>query len=169
MGPGGDGLREFCAILDLSTGERKIEHGSWGGANMFNPNNRVDLDEKSYVIPPNFVVVKGHQGGGRGTYAYVVVRPDMVTPWLPAKSVLSKRQQYIIDVLKGYNSQGRKDEFNRWDSKFKRVPPSADEFKALEELGLLKITKSGAISLTTTGKNAASGGFCTPDYAAPGE
>jgi hypothetical protein len=163
LGPGGDGLREFCAILDLSTGERKVEWGSWGGANMFNPRNRVDLDGNLYPIPPNSCVVKGHTGGGRPVYATLTVRPDMVLPCLPSKVGLNPRLQWILDTLKRYNSGGRKYEFHRWE----HVPPSDGEFKELETLGLIKITKSGAISVTTAGKNAVTPGFGSPVYAPP--
>jgi hypothetical protein len=163
FGGGQDGYREFVLIVNLSTGEYDGEYGSWGGSNPFNRTNRVDNDTKSYEIPPNFAVIKGSTGGGKPVYAYLTVRPDMVAGWLPAPTSLNPRQQYIIDVLKGYNPRGRKDEFNR----YRRVPPSAAEFEALKDKGLVKINKAGSVSLTVEGKNAATKGFGSPKYATP--
>jgi hypothetical protein len=163
MGAGGAGIREFCGILNMGTGEHKVEYGSWGGANPFNPQNRVDLDRSYYVIPPNFCVIQGHSGGGRPVYCTLTIRPDAVLPCLPGKVALTARLQWILDTLKRYNSVGRKDEFNRYD----HVPPSADEYQALESLDLIKISKSGAISVTTAGKNAATPGYWSPKYVAP--
>jgi hypothetical protein len=52
---GGDGLRGFCCIVNIETGERKTEVGSWGGSSMFQESavNPVDSDHTDYVIPPN--------------------------------------------------------------------------------------------------------------------
>jgi hypothetical protein len=162
MGAGQDGYREFIGILDLGTGEHKTTYGSWGGANPFNPNNQVDLDTASYPLPPNVVVVKGRHGGNYPTHAVLYIRSDMVAKFLPEKSSLTARQQYIVDALGSLTSAGRKDEFNSYG----HIPPSAQEYKALEEMGLLKITKAGAVSLTTEGKNAKSKSFLL-SYVAP--
>ena len=162
MGAGQDGYREFIGILDLGTGTSDIKYGSWGGANIFSRENQVDLDTASYTIPANVVVVKGRHGGNHPTHAVIYLRSDMVAKWLPETASLTPRQQYIVDVLGSFTSAGRKDEFNAYG----HIPPSAQEYKALEEMGLIKITKAGAISLTTEGKNAKSKSFLLV-YAAP--
>ena len=145
-----NGCRSFLAIINMFTNEHTIEYGSWGGSNMFNPENRVDNNVREYVIPPNFVIVKGEEGGGDPTRAKIIIRPDMMIPFLPAKKELNPRLQWIIDVLIGYTSAGRKAQFNEYG----KVPPMEQEWVELETLGLIKRDKRGAVSLTTEGKNA---------------
>ena len=70
---GGKGYRGFFVAVDLSTGERKITWGSWGGANMFNPGNRVDLDTDEYEMRPGFAVIKGTEGGIKGNCQYATI------------------------------------------------------------------------------------------------
>jgi len=147
---GSKGCRSFLAIINMFTNKHSIEYGSWGGANMFNPENRVDNDSKEYVIPPNFIIVKGEEGGGDPTRAKIIIRPDMMIPFLPVKKELNSRLQWIIDVLIGYTSAGRKAQFHEYG----KVPPMEQEWAELEKLGLIKRDKRGAVSLTTEGKNA---------------
>src|SRR2546429_9523139 len=59
---GGDGQKGFLYMINLTNGESKRIDGSWGGANMFNRDNPVDLDTASYALPPNGVVIKGSVG-----------------------------------------------------------------------------------------------------------
>lgn len=161
LGGGGGGIRDFVCIVDLNTGTHKKEYGSWGGPNPWSA-KRIDNDRNEYTIPPNVCVLKGHEGGGRPVYCTLIVRPDMVVPWLPAPKTLTKRQQFIIDVLKKYNPRGRKENFNRGS----RVPPSDAEMQTLQGMGLVKINKAGAVSLTVEGKNAVSKGW-REEYADP--
>lgn len=144
----GDGYRAFCCIIDMGTGESKTEWGSWGGANIFNQNNRVDLDRNTYNIPPNFAVIKG-LSGGKTLSARIYVRPDQVIKCLPEKEELTEREKQILNVYARYNSMGRKSEFTRIGA------PSKEEQESLVSKGLIKITKSRAVSLTTKGKNNA--------------
>lgn len=60
--PGEAGRRGFFILVDLSTGERKTFEGSWGGSNMFNPGNQVDLNQEEYSLPENGAVVRGSTG-----------------------------------------------------------------------------------------------------------
>jgi hypothetical protein len=136
-------------IINLFTEETSVKYGSWGGANSFNPNNQVDNDDKYYVLPENFCVIEGREGGNHPIHARMIVRPDMISKYLPAKTGITERQQYIIDVLGCLTSAGRKEEFNSYG----HIPPSKEEYAILENLGLIKITKAGAVSLTTEGKN----------------
>jgi hypothetical protein len=150
-----DGGRAFFAIVDMGTGQSDIKEGSWGGSNIFCPNNQVDNDTNSYPIPSNFAVIKGHSGGSKPVYAYITVRSDMIVPWLNAGgSGLSPRLQWIVDTVCTYTSAGRKNEFNQYG----RIAPREEEWLKLIELGLIKRTKAGAISITTEGKNARTSG-----------
>lgn len=159
----GTGLRAFFAMIDLGTGQVEVKYGSWGGSNMFSPNNQVDNDTSMYNIPPNIVVIRGHEGGGKPVYASVVMRPDMITPFLPLpKDELSPRLQWILDCFATLTSAGRKKEFTSYN----HIGPSADEITTLENLGLIKKNKAGSISITTEGRNRKSHcGWC--NYVAP--
>jgi hypothetical protein len=159
---GGEGIRGFFAIINLATGQTEVMQGSWGGANFFNKTNQVDLDTTPYPIPPNFAVIKGHEGGGKPVYAYITIRPDMMVPWLPtATNKLSPRLQWILSTLCMYTSAGRKSEFNQYN----RIAPTESEYLQLIDLGFIKRTKAGAISVTTEGKNARVGNWA--EYANP--
>jgi hypothetical protein len=156
----GRGLRGFCIIIDLSKGDVKHMQGSWGGANMFNPTNQVDLDSKSYVIPENVIVINGSSGDGNPVYARLTVAPSNIAKFLPTKSELTERQATILYTYKGLNSRGRKDYWDRvsFSSGFNgeaiMPKPSEGELDELAGMGLLKRSKSGATQITTDGKNA---------------
>ena len=142
-----DGCRAFVAIVDLATGQETIEWGSWGGPNMFNPQNAVDLDRADYPIPPNVVVVHGHIG--MKTYATLSVRPDALVKWLPPAPELTARDRWVLWTFKGLTSAGRRNEWERQGS-----TPSETELDALAARGLLKRAKNGATQITTEGRNA---------------
>lgn len=148
---GSAGQKGFCAIVDLATGRHTIELGSWGGANMFSPDNAVDLDGKSYAIPPNVAVITG-SSGGRGTFATVYVRPDAIAPLLPPAAEVTARQRWILYCFDAYTSAGRKDEFRRVS--YTGRGPSDVELDALVSRGFLKRNRAGATQITTEGKNA---------------
>jgi len=150
LGAGGAGRREFFAIVDLSSGRHEVEWGSWGGANMFSPENRVDLDRNAYRIPANVAVVRGSSGGGHPTNARVYVRPDMLAPLLPAAGVsVTPRERWVLYTFDALTSAGRKDEWAR-----ERHPPSPAELDAFVARGWLKRNKAGATQITTEGRNA---------------
>jgi hypothetical protein len=150
-GARGDGRRAFVAVVDMSTGQSKIEWGSWGGPNMFNPRNAVDMDRASYPIPPNVAVVEGSIG--TKTYATVSVRPDAIVALLPAGPSVSERDKRILNDYVGLTSQGRKNEWERYPER----RPTEAELEALAARKLLKRAKNGATSITTEGRNAIAG------------
>lgn len=153
---GGAGLRGFCVIINLSNGDVKHMQGSWGGANMFNPTNQVDLDSKEYVIPDNVVVINGSSGNGKPANARLTVAPNNIAKYLPAKSELTERQATILYTYKCLTSAGRKDYWERpsYPDFKEKVKPSEDELNELASMGLLKRSKNGATQITTDGKNA---------------
>ena len=151
-GAGGDGFRSFSVAVDLDTGHSKVLWGSWGGANMFNPQNQVDLDDKSYPLPTNGAVVKGTTGGSRPVYAYIVVNAANMAKLLPASDVaeLTPQEMKALHSIGGLKSSGRADEFRR--NGLGEYGPANPLVKALVEKKMLKVSPSG-ITLTLDGKN----------------
>lgn len=147
---GGDGYKGFAIIGNLDTGECKITWGSWGGANMFNPSNRVDMDTTLYTIPVNGFVITGHIGGGKPTYASMTVHPDNLPKQLTAGPVLTSEEDHVLNAIGGYKSGDCR------KAALERIANCADVIASLAKRGLLKVTKAGAVSITTAGKNARS-------------
>lgn len=146
---GGDGYQAFTCIVNLHTGRYETTWGSWGGPNMFNPHNAVDLDNKLYAIPVGGAVINGRRGGtARRTYASVYVHPDTLTPLLPASVDLTPVEKaclYAYDCLKSgpYRQQ-----------ELLRAQVSSNLIESLVQRGFLKRNKSGSVQITTEGKNA---------------
>jgi len=146
----GRGRRAFCACIDITTGLVESKVGSWGGANMFNPGNQIDLDPNSYPIPPNCVVVNGSSGDK--TFASVLVHPAMLPALLPGTDdELTDNDKAFLYILRTLKSSYRKESASRAG-----VPwPSAERLDFLQSKGLVKVNKAGSIRITTDGKNAA--------------
>lgn len=145
---GGDGMRGFTMAVNLATGEKQISHGSWGGANMFNPNNAVDLDTTSRELPEDFAIVKGHEGGS--VYASVYVHPSNLQKFLPAPIEISEQERSALRCC-AYKSGYRAEAFNQ--AGLGIYGKSNPVIQSLAKKGLVKISGTG-ISLTTEGKNA---------------
>jgi hypothetical protein len=146
FGAGGDGRREFSVLVNLSTDQYETKYGSWGGANIFNRTNQVDLDQNEYALMPNLCVIKGSEGG-YGTMASITFHPDNAIKMLPPKPELTGKQQtilYAYDSIKP--GQYRKDELARCKA-------TDQDIEEMIKLGLLKKDGRG-IQITTMGKNA---------------
>jgi hypothetical protein len=145
---GGTGQRGFVTIINLATGESKSMRGSWGGANMFNPTNTVDLDTSTYHIPTDGVVIKGVTGYPR---TFATLYTTAMGPFLPSgdpEEVLTNEEQqalYCHAAIKG--GQYRRDEL-----RYRKV--SQVTVDSLVDRGYLKRNKAGSVSITTKGKNA---------------
>src|SRR5258708_7518672 len=87
---GGAGRRGFVVLVDIATGRCERHLGSWGGSNMFNPRNAVDLDTQERAIIPGMAVIKGSEG--ERTYATLYLHPDNLVKMLPAKPEVSDRE-----------------------------------------------------------------------------
>ena len=144
---GGNGSRGFCVILDIVSGESDTKMGSWGGSNAFSPNNQVDCDTSSYIIPPNMAVIKGSHGTDR-VFATLYLSPNNVIKALPVTVELDPRLKWILAGYKGLTSQGRKNEYS-----CNNDVPSAIDLKQLVDKGYLKQNKAGICQITTDGKN----------------
>lgn len=146
---GGKGSRAFASLVNLATGQHVTSWGSWGGQNPFTPGNAVDNDSNAYPLPPEGVAIRGSVGGGRPTYAVIVVPASMTDRILPAPPAeLTKAERdalYCFACIKG--GQYRRDELAR-----RRVAPATVD--AMVERGYVKRNAAGAGSITTEGRNA---------------
>ncbi len=145
---GGDGKRGFVVLIMLATGEIKALVGSWGGSNMFNLQNQVDLDSADYPVPDGVAIIKGTIGYPR-TFATLYLAPSNVAKLLPAPATLDPRDRWILYTFSGLNSMGRRNEWER-----KSDHPSETDLNRLAAAGYLKRSKNGATQITTEGKNA---------------
>lgn len=147
------GNRCYFAVINLATGEQNVSQGSWGGANAFNPENRVDLDSKNYPIPENVVVIKG-QSGYLNT-ASIYVNPINLQKFIPEKIEITEEERNVLEMFRGLTPAGRKNEISRKALYDRNYPAKfAAIADALVAKGLLKRNKAGATQITTEGKNA---------------
>jgi hypothetical protein len=141
---GGAGQRGFAILLDLASGRQEIHQGSWGGANIFNQHNSVDLDDRMHDIPVGGAVITGSQGNR--TFATVYLHPDNMVKLLPAPAELSDKERrimYAFGCLK--SGDYRKEELSR-------AGATEADIDALISRGFLKRDGRG-VQITTAGKN----------------
>jgi hypothetical protein len=153
FGAGSKGRKDFTMAVNLKTGKTQLEEGSWGGANPF-VKNPVDSDDKPRRLPPDFAVIKGSSGHGP-TWARILVHPTNLANLLPATKDDSMPKEElaalaIIDGIKG--GKYRRDEFAYYKG-LGEYGPNNGHIKSLLNKGMVKISKSGGISITTKGKN----------------
>lgn len=151
---GGAGMRGFAMLVDMHTGRHETMRGSWGGANMFNPQNRVDLDTTLRPLPPGTVLIKGTEGHPR-TIATIYAHPDTMGSFALAgpQAEVSADERTVLNVYRGIISSYRQSEFARRGLSRHQVAAATERLIAL---GLLKRNAAGAVQITTAGKNAAS-------------
>lgn len=151
QGAGGDGSRDFTIVLNMLTGQYDTEIGSWGGANIFNQTNRVDLDTRSFPIPTNGAVIKGSMSSGP-TYAYILVPPENFQELLPSGSEepLTELERKALRAL-SYKGDYRKDEWE-YSGQLGKYSQDNPIFQSLVKKGLVKVTGVG-VTLTLEGKN----------------
>lgn len=159
---GGAGRRGFFVAFDLATGNIKVhEVGSWGGSNMFNPTNRVDLDQKMYPIPLNAGVIQGSEG--ETVFADLYIHPENLAKLVTAgeKLDLTKEELGILAAARLRSMPYKADEIGRvnpkyheYDSKSRGYKLSAEGLKAIELLRKKGLIKPGFFSLTVDGDNA---------------
>lgn len=152
----GEGSRSFCTLVDLDTGElSETLLGAWGGPTPFDQ-RATDLDHREHVLPPNGAVVKGHCG--YKPYAYIIVHPSRMAKLLPdgSRDVTTERQRLLLGVYAMLNSRGRAEYFERHPE----MKPEQSELEALQSLGHIKLNKSGAVTITASGRNHADRNIC---------
>ncbi len=152
QGMGGDGYRSFISIVNLESGHTNVMYGSWGGANMNNPRNQVDLDSRDYTIPMNGAVIKGVEGGSRPVWAEVFINPDNMSALLPMSTDITAEEKKALEVIGTIKSSYRASEFEReglgaYDARNPLI-------KSLLAKGFISARAGGGIQITTLGKNA---------------
>jgi len=153
---GGEGYRAFGCLVDLATGQYQVKRGSWGGPNIANLKNQIDLDTRPQTLPEGCVYIKGEEGRDKPVSASLRVHPNNLAKLLPPKEEVPLGVQKVINALR-YIGEYRKAQLA------KCKPVWSDQAVTL---GLVKKNKAGALSLTTEGKNALSYG---PGIPAPWE
>ncbi len=148
----GNGYRAFMVIVNLTTKESQTTYGSWGGANMFNPRNHVDLDDTLRTIPEDCIIIHGTQGGSKPVSAYINVRPENMVKFITEKAELSLLEKKAISIICSYKPSYRANEFFRQGLGSYNADGAV--VSELIKKGLVKVTASGALSITTEGKNA---------------
>jgi hypothetical protein len=143
---GATGRRAFVCVVNLESGESKTLHGSWGGANMFNPSNAVDLDDTMRPLLPNMVVIRGSEGNS--VYASIEVAPVTLAPMLPAAPTVDDRDAGILCAYRSFKSGPYRNE------ELARLSCTDADLDRLAAAGFLKRSKNGATQITTDGKNA---------------
>ena len=150
---GGAGQKGFSMLVDLETGRHQTMYGSWGGANMFNPQNRVDLDRTVRPLPPGTVLIQGSIGYPR-TFAHIEAHPDTLGSLSLAapKVEITPSEKRVLTIHSGIKSSYRAEEYRRHG-----IGPrqQAEVIDALVAKGLLSRNKIGQTTITTAGKNAA--------------
>ena len=144
-GAGGAGRKAFTILVNFQNNTYQTHWGSWGGANMFNPKNPVDLDRGLYQLPPHGAVISGEIGGT--TYADIRVHLSQMQNFLPQPTELTQEEKdalYCYRSIKG--GSYRREELAR------RNVSQAIINKLLER-GLLKQDGRG-IAISLDGKNA---------------
>lgn len=144
---GSAGRRGFVALVDLASGETRVSRGSWGGANIANPDNPVDLDTSLHELPEGGAVIRGSEGGDRPVYATVTLNPRNVMPWLsaPAEELTDKERK----ILEAYGTL-KAGEYRK--QALREAKATEADIDALVSRGLLKKTGAG-VQITTAGKN----------------
>lgn len=142
---GGSGRKGFSCLVNLQTGEHETLRGSWGGANMFNPNNRVDTDTQSRILGENLAVIKGSIG--EYTFAQIYIGNKNVVPNLLTEEKLDLNSRQVLYCYR-LKSAYRKDELDRLNKTNAVIQITNDLIKN----GYLKKDGRG-MSLTTKGKN----------------
>jgi hypothetical protein len=144
---GGDGQRSYTDVLNLSDFSIAEHTGSWGGANIFNPANKVDLDFTGHELTETTVVIRGHEG--HKPYASLLVHPSTIDNYKGDVIEVTMEEKEVLSIFCMYKSSYRAEYLNR-----KRFDTNAVT-ESLVTKKLLKRNAAGAISLTTEGRNAA--------------
>lgn len=143
----GKGRRAFTILINLETGEYKKFNGSWGGVNMFNPDNPVDTDNEVYPLIPGALVIKGSVGYPM-TYATIYAHKE--SSLLPLDTGVEVPKN-LLNALFCYGrikgGQYRKDEMRRHNV-------TEDDVLMCVAKGWIKVNRAGSGQITTEGKNA---------------
>jgi len=149
--PGAEGSRGVFGILNLATEEFAFQHGDFNGPNPWNrgPTNPIDHDLGEVAALPGYLYFCGVQSG-HGTYLTIKASTDTIAPMLPAPmEALEAREAAALRCCR-FLSNGRAEDFDR--AGLGTYGPTNYLVQALVRKGMLKVSASGAISVTFTGK-----------------
>jgi hypothetical protein len=143
----GDGHRAHFALIH-NAGEKptRMTWSSWGGANPFSP-RPLDRPPEKFDIPSGHSVVTGSsQRYVRAVYFH----PDDIAKILPSQETpdLSDQHFKALDVYKSIKPGPYRREY------LSRHNVTTQHIDDLVNSGYLRKNKAGAISITTSGKNA---------------
>lgn len=141
---GWDGKRGYCDVIQLDCQSISQNTGSWGGANAFNPTNRVDLSDEPISIGPKTVVIQGYEGYKPMATCYC--HSDLLNSYGSMTEEASERECKVLGWFVQYKASYRKP----WVD---AEPPELID--GLVSKGWLKRNRAGALSITTQGKNIA--------------
>lgn len=142
---GASGCRDFLCIVNLATGEFKTVYGSWGGPNAYT-SNIIDSDATAHALDANICAIQGREGGSQPVSATVKIHPSNVAALLPQAPEVSETERAVLRTF-GYTSAYRKEAL-------RSIKNSQAAIESLIEKGMIKRNKAGALSITTSGKNA---------------
>jgi len=152
----GSGCQAFTYIVNIKTGKTiDCQVGSWGGANIFNKDNKVDRDFSPKDLPVDVAIIKGSRGGSCSVYATITIHPDTDFPVGCLIEGLSEKEQKAINIIVGIKGGYRQEYFSR--NGLGKYGADNPIINSLSEMGLVKINKRGAIQTTTQGRNARKG------------
>ena len=144
-GLAGDGERAFLVLVDLAAGGRiEVHLGDWDGRNIF-ARKAADWVETA-PMRPGVAYIRG-TGGASMRWGKVYFHPSNMAPLLPAPTELDHRLRRILAVYRCIRGGARQPYLRRWGW------TEADRDR-LAELGLIKVNRSGAVTITTAGRNA---------------
>lgn len=146
---GGAGRRGFAALV-MADGRTEVQRGSWGGSNMFNPRNAVDMSDQVVTLPVGAYLITGSEGGDRPVYATIDVAPGTLPAELTAGRPDTTEDEQIVLYAYGGLKSG---EYRQ--RTLAQVDPSVIE--GLISRGMLKRARNGATQITTAGRNARDG------------
>lgn len=147
-GIAGKGSRPFTMAVDLATGERSTQMGSWGGANPF-----VDVPADSHApvpLPPGVVGISGSTGYRCSATLYAPAAT--LAPLLPAAPEVTPEERKVLAIVGGIKGGARRPYFEV--AGLGEYSASNPLIAGLASRGLLKVNRAGAIKITTAGRNA---------------
>jgi hypothetical protein len=147
QGVGGDGYRCMFVMVKMSDQEEQATGvmGSFGGANIFNDSNIVDLMSESIAIPEGVCAIKATEGGNHPMTAFLHISPANCAKMLPEKAEFTDGEKSALRAF-GFIGAYRKEELQR-------IRNSEQVISGLMARGLVEKKGSGR-GLSVAGKNA---------------
>ena len=150
---GSKGARVSLTAIRLADGFSKTQTGSWGGPNAYE--TRAADYVRDMALPAGYAVYRGYEGGNLSGWGRLLMSPaDVQTMALPGDSGLTDDDKLALYAMRGLKPAYRGEWVRRATGG--RVTYGSDDptYAALASAGLVKVSKNGAMRITTEGKNA---------------